>query len=659
MVLLVKCRQYLGGGVADLDGGAGGAVLDGVENAVGGVLDPGGDEIRLFVEAAEHGAGGIVELEDDRFGPGADVVEQLAGGLFHPAGKAGAHRAQFGQQGIGGLVEPADDLSARRVEAAGHFVGGLVDGAGDRFRRGIEIADQFRPGLGDAVEIFAGDRLQSLGDEVAALLDVLGGIEAGPLDRGCDISGRRLQVIGQVVGGGLHHLGQFGHRLFHLVGRIHRGPLDGAADVLVDAGELVDALAHQLRDAGFGAHGHPAEVRRFGAERARRLRQLVDLAGELAREVAQVADHDASHALHLRGLGADFRASGRGASRHFVDGAGEPRGHVAHAGFEARQGFVGIAYNAVEGLGVGLKPGEQRIGVVVDDQAGLVQGGALVLDAGDQRADALLVAAEGALDRGDFLVDDFLQHGGALHGMLDAADQQIDFRTHRLGNGGQAFGGDILGADQAHGRLHQHFRHMAELGGAPQEIGNAGDHGDGQREQGEGPDSFGQVGGTENVAAGEQRTRIDEEPTHHPGQGDEEGDNDIGRGGWRPAQPGHHHRGARVVLVGGAATDRRGIEAHPRRFAPQAFGLGLALVLPPRFRRVACHFVIPHPHLHTTIAESCFRFAFQPRQFPAAQARHGEPDAGTASVTDIPAVWHNSASGVCHEPKARPGPRII
>ena len=193
------------------------------------------------------------------------------------------------------------------------------------------------------------------------------------------------------------------------------------------------------------------------------LRQLVDLAGELAREVAQAGDHLHRDIFHLRGLDADFAAGRVGALGHVVDGADDAARHVAQAGFEAAQRVMGGADDAVEILGVGFEPGEQRIGVVVDDQGRLVQGRALVLDAGDQAADAFLVAAEGALDGGDFLVDDFFQHGGALHGMLDAADQQVDFGAHRLGDGGQAFGRDVLRADQAHGRLHQDFRDLAQI----------------------------------------------------------------------------------------------------------------------------------------------------------------------------------------------------
>ena len=66
-----------------------------------------------------------------------------------------------------------------------------------------------------------------------------------------------------------------------------------------------------------------------------------------------------------------------------------------------------------------------------------------------------LVAAEGALDGGDFLVDDLFQNGGALHRVLDAADQQVDLGAHGLGNGGEAFGGDVLRANQPHRGLEQ------------------------------------------------------------------------------------------------------------------------------------------------------------------------------------------------------------
>ena len=121
-----------------------------------------------------------------------------------------------------------------------------------------------------------------------------------------------------------------------------------------------------------------------------------------------------------------------------------------------------LAMIGIEILGVAFKTAT-RTGLVfiADHDARLLQGGALVLEAGIKRADALLIAAEGALDGGDFLVHDAFELGGALHGVLDAADQDVDFGTHRLGDRGKAVGGDVLRPDEPHRRLNQNFRNLA------------------------------------------------------------------------------------------------------------------------------------------------------------------------------------------------------
>jgi hypothetical protein len=61
---------------------------------------------------------------------------------------------------------------------------------------------------------------------------------------------------------------------------------------------------------------------------------------------------------------------------------------------------VGGADQPLDAAGALLQPGEDRIGLLADGVAGLLQGDALVLEPGEQVADALLVGAEGALQIG-------------------------------------------------------------------------------------------------------------------------------------------------------------------------------------------------------------------------------------------------------------------
>ena len=320
--------------------------------------------------------------------------------------------------------------------------------------------------------------------------------------------------------------------------------------------------------------------------------QLLDLRGQLAREIAQLADHQTGHALHLRRLGADFVSRLMGPSGDVVDHAGQSAGGVAQAGFETRQRVVGICHNVVEVLGVGLEPRQQRIGITIDDKSCLVKGGALVFDSGYQAANAFLVAAEGPFDGRDFLVDDFLQHGGTLHRVLDPADQQVDFRAHRLCNGGKALGGNVLRPDEPHGGLHQDLGNLAQLRGAPQEVSQNPDETDGQHQQGERRHRIGHAFRRGRTLAAEQRAGENEEPTGDPGQ--RQGKCAIvGREGRLPAQARQHHRGAGIILVGRPSTDRCGVEAAPGRFTPLDFGLGGALILTPGLGRIACHVYFP------------------------------------------------------------------
>ena len=87
--------------------------------------------------------------------------------------------------------------------------------------------------------------------------------------------------------------------------------------------------------------------------------------------------------------------------------------------FEMGDRRLRIVDDRIEILGVGFKPGEDRIGLGPDHYAGLLQGGALVLEARDQGANALFIAPECAFDGGNLLMDDAFEFGCALDRMLE------------------------------------------------------------------------------------------------------------------------------------------------------------------------------------------------------------------------------------------------
>ncbi len=140
-------------------------------------------------------------------------------------------------------------------------------------------------------------------------------------------------------------------------------------------------------------------------------------------------------------------------------------------------------------LGIFLKAGEQGGGFAADYEPCLMQRLALGVEAGDQVADALLVAAERPFEGSHLLVHDLFKLAGALRCAVDAAHQQVYFLPDRLGDRRKTFSGDILRPDEANGRVHQGFRHIAKLLGAVQEIGRGPrqrdrqEHGDQRRHQ--------------------------------------------------------------------------------------------------------------------------------------------------------------------------------
>ena len=308
-VLLVNGREHLSGGFSDARSGIVGPVLDREEDAVGGFLNPRGDEGCLFVEAGKDTAGRIVEAGDDRVGALADLTEQLAGGVLDTAGEIAAHGAELREHRIGGLINAGNELRAGSVEAARDIVCGRFDGGGDAEGRTVEMGHELGARLGDAIKIVRCHNLQAIGHQVTTLFNHLRGVEASPLDRRGDLVGRAFQVIGEVAGGGLDDVGQIGCLLLDLVGRGDAGALDGTRDILVDGGELVDGIAHGLGHAGFHVLHRAAEFDRIALQRAGDLAQLFDLAGELTGEVVEAGDHLGRDILHVRGLDTHFGAS--------------------------------------------------------------------------------------------------------------------------------------------------------------------------------------------------------------------------------------------------------------------------------------------------------------------------------------------------------------
>ena len=440
-----------------------------------------------------------------------------------------------------------------------------------------------------------------------ALIDHLRGFDARPLDRLGHLIGGTLQVIGKRVAGVLHGFGQIGGLQLDLVGRGDAGALDGAGDVLVDVGELVDGIAHRLGHAGFHVLHRAAEIHRVAMQRAGDLAELFDLAVEKAREVAQAADHLAGDIFHMSGLHADFGASGIGPFGHVVKRPDDAARHVAQANFETAQRIVRRADDAFKILGVGFEAGNQRVGLVIDDKGCLMKRRALVLDAGDEASDAFLVAAEGALDGGDFLVDDFFKYGGALHRVLDAADQQINFGAYRLGNGGEAFGCHILRADQTHGRLRQDFGHIAQIGRPKEQIGRAGNYGDGQEQQSNGLQQRGEGQRVCPRHPGED-VSIGEEPAASPNRRQEEGQQPIRHARRAAAQPGQHAGRSGVVFIGGAVAERRGFGRQARGVAARLLGFTRAAVWTARLGGI-CHVLFPHSHSLVDGAEAPCRLS--------------------------------------------------
>ncbi len=529
-------------------------------------------------------------MVDDEVGARADLVDELAGRLLDPACRAGRHGAQFGKERIRCLVETGEELRSRGREAAGDIVRRVVDRSRDVCSRLVEIGDEFCPRLGDALDVVGGNALQALRHEGAALLDHLRGVEAGTFEAGGHIFGGGLEMEGEVAARGLHDVGQVRHLLLDLVGRGDGCPFDGPRDVLVDSSKLVDRTADRLGHVQFHVLNRSAEIDGIIVECGRGLVQLFDLARELAREIAQLADHLGRDILHVRSLHADLGARRIGALCHVVHGADDAAGEIAQPRLETAEHVLCRHHDAVERLGVGLEPGEEGIGIVIDDERCLMQGRALVLDAGDEGTDTLLVAAEGALDGGDFLVHDLLEHRGALHGMLDAADEKVDLGADRLGNGCKSLGRDVLGAHEAHGGLVKRFRYLAHVRSTPEDESHAPDDGNGDEEQRQGLQRA-----AERLRAGArlvQDSGMGEKPAAGPQGGEQYCDRGIGREGRAAAQPRQHHGSAGIVLVGGPASHRSGFRGEAGRLAPGGVCIARATVWTARLSGV-CHILFP------------------------------------------------------------------
>ena len=114
-------------------------------------------------------------------------------------------------------------------------------------------------------------------------------------------------------------------------------------------------------------------------------------------------------------------------------------------------------------MGVGFKALQHRLGVCCHLRGSLQQGSTLGFEAIHQAADTFFVGAKGTLNGGHFFVDDVFKCCGALQCVFNTTDQHINFLAHTLGNRGQAFSGNVLWVDQAHGLLHQNFGGVAQL----------------------------------------------------------------------------------------------------------------------------------------------------------------------------------------------------
>ena len=216
-----------------------------------------------------------------------------------------------------------------------------------------------------------------------------------------------------------------------------------------------------------------------------------------------------------------------------------------------------------------------------------MQGVALALEALEHQADALLVGAERSLDVGHFLVDHAFKFGRALHGVLDAADKLVDLAAHELRNRRQAFGGDVLRADETHGRLHQCLRDVVHLVGAVDQVAHGKEDCDRHECQQQRAHGDRQVLEAERIAQLGEGGDIEDDPDHQPDHRRGNSSPDRGRRG-AAADRADRVGDDCVVLVGGHAAQHRLAAALLAHFLPAAFkGLLLCILFVGLFSRPA------------------------------------------------------------------------
>ncbi len=294
-----------------------------------------------------------------------------------------------------------------------------------------------------------------------------------------------------------------------------------------------------------------AETGGFVAQGAADGGQSAQLFADIFRQATAFVEQHGGHLLEPGDLIADFAGGQGGAGGDFFQRRGEIGCGSLQALIQIAEGIGRRGDEAVELGGVFLQLVDDGGGFRVERLADVRQGGALMLKTGEEGADALLVGAEGALQGGHFLVDDGFQLCGALDGVLHAADQMIYLATHLAGDLGEAFGGDVVGAHQAHGGVHQGLGDLAHVLGAPQQIGRGPDEEDGQEQGDQRRGRGGQVGRREGVVHGGDGRAIDGGDGEDPEEGDEEGEPERPRGG-ASAHARDDGGGHGVVLVGRA-----------------------------------------------------------------------------------------------------------
>jgi hypothetical protein len=292
--------------------------------------------------------------------------------------------------------------------------------------------------------------------------------------------------------------------------------------------QLVHAVADCFGNAGFQHAQVVAELQAFGVQPLGGVLHGRHLGRYVVGKQAHFRHQGAGHLFHARGLAGNLGADEMGAIGNLVDGGGQFGGGVLQVVFKRRQGGRRRRNDAGQALRVLFQPAEQGLCLVADDEAGFVQGVALALKAFEHQADAFFVGAEGTLDVGHFLVNDAFQLGGALHRVLNATNQLVDFAAHHLRDRREAFGGNVLRADKAHCGLHERLRDVVHLVGAEDQVAKGEEHGDRDKRHQQGAGGERHVLDGERVAELGECRHIENDPDHQPDHGHDNGRPDRG-----------------------------------------------------------------------------------------------------------------------------------